>query len=80
MFDFCLSKNKDFQCGALLKMLSSSPSMEEFELDIQNYISLKKAKTIFPEIEKHTKNKGFKGNYSIQGGCLLHCIFIIITV
>ena len=32
---FILSKNKGFQSGALLKMPTSFPSMEEFCLDIQ---------------------------------------------
>ena len=32
---FILSENKDFHSGVLLKMPPSSPSMEEFDLDIQ---------------------------------------------
>ena len=35
LFNFILNKNKDFQSGALLKIPLSSPSMEEFGLDIQ---------------------------------------------
>ena len=38
---FILSKNNDFQPGALLKLPPSSTSMEEFGLDIQKKISLK---------------------------------------
>ena len=34
---FILSKNEGFQSRALLKMPPSSPSMEEFGLDIQNF-------------------------------------------
>ena len=33
---FILSKNNDFQSEALLKMPPSSPSIEEFGLDVQN--------------------------------------------
>ena len=32
---FILSENKDLHSGGLLKMLPSSPSMEEFDLDTQ---------------------------------------------
>ena len=32
---FILSENKDFHSGVFLKMPPSSPSMEEFDLDIQ---------------------------------------------
>ena len=39
-----LSKNKGIQSGALLKMLFSFSSREEFCLDIQEQISLKQAK------------------------------------
>ena len=35
LFNLILGKNKDFQSGALLKISLSSPSMEEFGLDIQ---------------------------------------------
>ena len=35
IFIFILSKNKGFQSGALQKMATSFPSMEEFCLDIQ---------------------------------------------
>ena len=55
LFNFYLKqkkkKERDFQSVALLKMPPSSPSMEEFCLDIQKYISLKQ-RLSFPKITK----------------------------
>ena len=42
---FILIKNKAFQSGASLKILTSSPSMEEFCLNIQEEVILKQEKT-----------------------------------
>ena len=60
---FILSENKDFHSGVLLKMPTSSPSMEEFDLDIQKEISLKQAKAYLSRNNKNTlQNACFKGN------------------
>ena len=60
---FILRKNKDFHSGVLLKMPPSSPSMEEFDLDIQKKISLKQAKAYLSRNNKNTmQNACFKGN------------------
>ena len=60
---FILSKNKDFHSGVLLKMPSSSPSIEEFDLDIQREISLKQAKAYLSRNNKSTlQNACSKGN------------------
>ena len=60
---FTLSKNKDSHSGVLLKMPPSSPSMEEFGLDIQKEISLKQAKAYLCRNNKKTlQNACFKGN------------------
>ena len=56
---FILTKNNDFQSGALVKMLPSSPSLEESDLDIQKKISLKQAKIYLSRYNKNTlKNAG----------------------
>ena len=50
-----LSKKKVIQSGALLKMSSSSPSMDEFGLDIHKKLSVKQAnkeRRIFSKILK----------------------------
>ena len=48
------SKNKHFQSGTLLETPPSFPSMEEFGLNIQKQISLKKQRFIFPINNKNT--------------------------
>ena len=59
---FILSENKDFHSGVLLKMPPSSPSMEEFDLDIQKEMSLKQAKAYLSRNNKNTlRNACFKG-------------------
>ena len=52
LFNF-YEPNQRFQSGALLKMLPSSPSVEEFYLDIQK----------ISKLIKHTKKTGFKSNF-----------------
>ena len=60
---FILSENKDFHSGVLLKMPPSSPFMEEFDLDIQKYITLKQAKAYLFRKNKNTlQNACFRGN------------------
>ena len=62
---FILTKNNDFQSGALVKMLPSSPSLEESDLDIQKKISLKQAKTYLSRYNKNTlKNAGLNVNFN----------------
>ena len=60
---YSLFGNKDFHPGVLLKMPPLSPSMEEFDLDIQKEISLKQAKAYLSRNNKKTlENVCFKGN------------------
>ena len=67
---FILSKSNNFQSGILLKMPPSSPSMEEFDLDIQKQTSLKQAKASLTRNNKNTlQNSGFKGNFEDEVVC-----------
>ena len=60
---FILSKSKDFHSVVLLKKPPSSPSMEEFDLDIQKQISLKQTKAHLSRNNKNTlQNACFKSN------------------
>ena len=47
---FILSKNKGFQSGALTKMPTPFPSMEEFSLDIQKFTSYSDLFTTYLEV------------------------------
>ena len=64
---FTLSENKDFHSAVLLKIPPSSPSMEEFDLDIQKQISLKQAKVYLSRNNKSTLQNAYfkdKSNYN----------------
>ena len=64
---FILTRNNDFQSGALVKMLPSSPSLEESDLDIQKKISLKQAKIYLSRYNKNTlKNAGWMSTSTIM--------------
>ena len=48
-------------------MPPSSPFMEEFDLDIQKWISLKQAKAYISRNDKNAlQNAGFKGNFKYK--------------
>ena len=65
---FILSKNSDFQSRVLLKMALSSLFIEEFDLGIQKWRSLKEAKAYLSINNKNIlQNVGFKGNFKYNG-------------
>ena len=56
-------------------MPPSSPFMEEFDLDIQKWISLKQAKVYLSRNNKNTlQNTGFKGNFKYNEAVYLFTV------
>ena len=56
-------------------MPSLSPCMEEFDLDIQKWISLKQAKVYLSRNNKNTlQNTGFKGNFKYNEAVYLFTV------
>ena len=67
-------------------MPSLSPCIEEFDLDIQKWISLKQAKVYLSRNNKNTlQNTGFKGNFKYNETvylftvCLKYCLLRLFT-